>query len=302
MIAMHHMKTFLSVLLAARPKTLLACVAPVWAGCMIVSRFGLPWDARLALYTLLSALCIQIACNFFNDAIDCDKKADTAKRQGPMRVTASGRLSSCVVHCIAVAFLLLACCFSLPLIELRGWMIVAVGIPSMFFAYGYTGGPYPLAYNGLGELFVILFFGIVAVMGTVFVQVGWQSDRYSLYTAALMVGVQCGLLSSVLIEVNNIRDRKEDATTGKYTLAVRLGESKARGLAMAFIVATYATLPQLSRVLPGLSPNLRWLPLVAVAGILLYKINRTPADKRMNAVLGLSALHLILYVATLTFV
>lgn len=296
------MKKFLSVLLAARPKTLLAGVAPVCAGCMIVSRFGLPWDFRLALYTLASALCIQIACNFFNDAIDSDKKADTTERQGPMRVTASGCFSSRTVHFFATAFLLLACCFSLPLLELRGWVIAAIGIPSMFFAYGYTGGPFPLAYNGLGELFVVLFFGVVAVMGTVFVQVGWQTDGYSLYTAALMVGVQCGLLASVLIEVNNIRDRKEDATTGKRTLAVRLGESKARGLAMAFIVATYATLPQLARVLPGLTPNLRWIPLVIVAGILLYKINKTPADKRMNAVLGLSALHLILYVATLAYV
>ena len=101
----------------------------------------------------------------------------------------------------------------------------------MLCAYCYTGGPYPLAYKGLGELFVLLFFGLIAVMGTVYVQVGFvYSDFYLyMYAAAFIVGIQCGLLSCVLIEINNIRDRKEDATTGKNTLAVRIGDKRARG-------------------------------------------------------------------------
>ncbi len=296
------MKKLLFIFLAARPKTLSAGIVPVWLGCMVVHRFGLPWDGRLALFTLASALCLQIACNIFNDAIDCDKKADTSERQGPVRMTASGRLSSRAVHAIALAFLAAACVSAVPLIELRGWPIVAIGALSMFFAYGYTGGPWPLAYKGLGEVFVILFFGVAAVAGTVFVQIGWQEEFARVYLAALMVGVQCGMLSSVMIEVNNIRDRKEDAKTGKRTLAVRLGDARARGLALSFVVATYVTLPQLSRILPGISLNWGWLPLLAAAGFLLAKINRTPADVRMNAVLGLAAFHLLLYAATLTFV
>ncbi len=302
------MKTLVSILLAARPKTLPAGVVPVWLGAMIVWRFqqhypdiGFHMDVRLALLTLISALCLQIACNFFNDAIDCAKKADTAERQGPERMTASGRLSPRAVSFIGAAFLALACAAAFPLIELRGWPMLAIGLPSLYFAYGYTGGPWPLAYKGLGEAFVILFFGVVAVMGTVFVQIGWRPNYLDIYTVALMIGVQCGMLSSVLIEVNNIRDRKEDAQTGKRTLAVRLGDARARGLAMAFVVAAYLTLPQVARLLPGVTLNVYWLPLLLLAGFLILKINKTPADRRMNRVLGLAALHLILYALTLTF-
>lgn len=302
------MKTLVSILLAARPKTLPAGIVPVWLGAMIVWRFqshypdiGFKLDMHLALLTLASALCLQVACNFFNDAIDCAKKADTSERQGPQRMTASGRLSPVAVSGIGAVFLVLACAAAWPLIELRGWPMLAIGIPSLYFAYGYTGGPWPLAYRGLGEAFVILFFGIIAVTGTVFVQIGWHANYLDIYTVALMIGVQCGMLSSVLIEVNNIRDRKEDERTGKRTLAVRLGDARARGLAMAFVVAAYLTLPQVGRLLPGLTLNVYWLPLLLLAGFLILKINKTPADKRMNKVLGLAALHLILFAFTLTF-
>lgn len=302
------MNKLLAVLLAARPKTLPAGLVPVWLGVMIVWKFqraypdtGWNLNVHWAVLTLISALCLQIACNFFNDAIDFRKKADTARRQGPERMTAGGKLPAGVVAFIGVLFLIGACAAAWPLIAVRGWPLLAIGIPSLYFAYGYTGGPWPLAYKGLGEAFVILFFGVVAVMGTVFVQIGWQPGFWDIYTVALMVGIQCGMLSSVLIEINNIRDRKEDAETGKRTLAVRLGDARARGLAMAFIVATYLTLPQVSRLLPGLVLNVYWLPLLLLAGFLILKINKTPADKRMNRVLGLAALHLVLYAATLTF-
>lgn len=303
------MNKLLAVLLAARPKTLPAGIVPVWLGAMIVWRYQRAWpdigfqlNMHWAVLTLVSALCLQIACNFFNDAIDFRKQADTPARQGPERMTAGGKLPPLAVAFFGCLFLLGACAAAWPLIELRGWPLLAIGIPSLYFAYGYTGGPWPLAYKGLGEAFVILFFGIVAVMGTVYVQIGWQPGFVDIYTVALMVGIQCGMLSSVLIEVNNIRDRKEDAQTGKHTLAVRLGDARARGLAMAFIVATYLTLPQVANLLPGLTLNVYWLPLVLMAGLLILKINKTPADKRMNRVLGLAALHLILFAATLTFV
>lgn len=142
---------------------------------------------RLAALTLASALCIQIACNFFNDAIDFRKSADTAKRQGPKRMTASGQLSARTVQVVGALFLLGACVAAWPLIELRGWPMLAIGIPSCFCLRLY-GGPWPLAYKGLAEVFVVLFFGLVAVMGTVFVQVGWSSGDAMLYAAAGMVG------------------------------------------------------------------------------------------------------------------
>ncbi len=299
-----------AIFLAARPKTLPAGLVAVWAGCMIVHKYqlaypdsGIVLDWFIAASTALSCMCIQIACNFFNDAIDADKQADTARRQGPRRITASGDMSARAVRLWGCGFLLAAAAFGLPLIEAQGWVILAIGIPSLFFAYGYTGGPWPLAYHGLGELFVLLFFGLVAVAGTVYAQVGWNGEPdafYRLYAAAFMVGVQCGLLSCLLIEVNNIRDRKEDATTGKRTLAVRWGESRARGLAMAFLVAPYATLGQVYRFLPGMGWNSWWLAAIAVGGLIMLKLRTTPANKKMNVLLGLSSLHMVLFLLALT--
>jgi len=295
-----------SIFLAARPKTLPAGIVAVWAGCLIVHKFeqmGLPsvqLNWWLAAFTVLSAMCIQIACNFFNDSIDSDKKADTDKRQGPRRITASGDMSSRTVKIWGCLFLAAAAAFSIPLIIAQGWTIIAIGIPCLLCAYCYTGGPWPLAYKGLGELFVLLFFGLVAVCGTVFVQIGAPPGSLPIYAGAFILGVQCGLLSCLLIEVNNIRDRKEDSSTGKRTLAVRLGDKRARGLAMAFLVAPYATLKQTAFFLPDVGWNLCWLAAIIVGGVIILKLTSTPANKKMNVLLGLSSLHLILFMLALT--
>lgn len=306
-----------SIILAARPKTLPASIVAVWAGCMIVWKYqnyadekfagawpGVRLDWTLAFFTALSAMCIQIACNFFNDSIDCIRKADTARRQGPRRMTASGCMTPFAVKLWGCVFLGAACACALPLIMAQGWGVVAIGIPCMLAAYAYTGGPWPLAYHGLGELGVLVFFGLVAVCGTVFVQIGWDpgfSQHFlMIYGAAIVIGVQCGLLSCVLIEINNIRDRKEDASTGKRTLAVRLGDRRARGLAMAFLIAPYITLKQAAFFLPHFTWNICWLASVLLGGYLLLKVRKTPANKRMNALLGLASLHLILFLLALT--
>ncbi|MBR5330547.1 MAG: 1,4-dihydroxy-2-naphthoate octaprenyltransferase [Akkermansia sp.] len=296
-----------SIILAARPKTLPAGFVAVWAGCLIVWKFqqhfpqtGIRLDWWLAAFTALSCACIQIACNFFNDAIDATKNADTDQRQGPRRITASGDMSPTAVKLWGCFFLVAAAAFGVPLILAQGWPVLLIGIPSLFFAYGYTGGPWPLAYHGLGELFVLLFFGLVAVVGTVFVQIGWQPGFLEVYCCAIVLGVQCGLLSCLLIEVNNIRDRKEDATTGKRTLAVRWGEKRARGLAMAFLVAPYVTLKQTAFFLPGFNWNLVWLAAIILGGFILLKLNTMPANKKMNMLLGLSSLHMGLFLLALT--
>lgn len=296
-----------SIILAARPKTLPAGIVAVWAGCLIVHKFQqtgafptvqLNW--WLAIFTVLSTMCIQIACNFFNDSLDADKHADTPRRQGPRRITASGDMSSRAVKIWGCLFLAAAAGFALPLIAAQGWPILAIGIPSMLCAYCYTGGPWPLAYKGLGELFVLFFFGMVAVCGTVFVQIGWQPGYLPIYAGAFILGIQCGLLSCLLIEVNNIRDRVEDSGTGKRTLAVRLGDKRARGLAMAFLVAPYATLKQTAFFLPDVGWNLCWLAAIIVGGTIMLKLTRTPANKKMNILLGLASLHLILFLLALT--
>lgn len=206
-----------ALILASRPKTLPAAVVPVWAGTVLAWVLSGDWDGFLAGATLLGALSIQVATNFFNDAIDAEKGADTGARTGPQRVTASGMVSGRVVMLLAVLFLVAAAVCGVVLFRAAGWPIVWIGLPSLYFAYGYTGGPVPLAYRGLGEWFVLFFFGWVAVCGTVFIQIGeWRVE-------ALLLGTQVGLLSMVLIGINNLRDRVEDAQTGKRTLAVRMG-------------------------------------------------------------------------------
>ncbi|MCC6882237.1 MAG: 1,4-dihydroxy-2-naphthoate octaprenyltransferase, partial [Verrucomicrobiales bacterium] len=210
-------------ILAARPKTLPAAIVPVWMGTVLAIQSvpGISWG--LFCSTLLSCLCIQVATNLFNDAIDSQKGADTAARLGPVRATAAGLLPVRAVWTGAFVFCALAALLAWPILQTRGWPLLAIGTVSLILAWAYTGGPFPLAYVGLGELFVILFFGFIAVGGSWFVQTGSFPDR-----TALLVGLQTGLLSSVLLAINNLRDVDEDATTGKHTLAVRFGNTFAR--------------------------------------------------------------------------
>lgn len=230
-----------SIFLAARPKTLPAAIVPVWTGTLLASELGNPLHLANLVATLVGALAIQIATNGFNDVIDARKGADTHRRLGPARVTASGLLSPRTVTTLSCGFLMVAVACGVWLYQSCGWPIIAIGIPSLFLAYGYTGGPLPLAYRGLGECFVLIFFGWVAVCGTVFI----QSQQWPI--EAWLLGTQVGLLSTVLISINNLRDRDEDASTGKHTLAVRWGVRASRLLLAAEIL------------LPGLI-GLLWIP------------------------------------------
>lgn len=209
-------------ILAARPKTLGAAIAPVLVGSVLGWKLGGEFCVWLMLATLASCMCLQIATNLFNDALDSIKGSDTRERLGPVRITASGMMPQQTVMRVAAGVLVLATLLAIPLIWYRGWPIVVIGIPSLYFCFGYTGGPMPLAYRGLGEFFVVLFFGLIAVTGSAFVQSGhW-------YFKAVVVGLQIGMLSTVLIAINNLRDIEEDTKTGKRTLAVRFGKTFAR--------------------------------------------------------------------------
>jgi 1,4-dihydroxy-2-naphthoate octaprenyltransferase len=277
-----------SWILAARPKTLPAAIVPVWAGCVLAWKMQGSWNPWLAFCTVMGAICIQIATNFFNDAIDAVKGADTAKRQGPTRVTASGLISRRAVFTAATIFLVLALACGVVLYQAVGWPIIAIGIPSLYLAYGYTGGPFPLAYRGMGELFVVAFFGIIAVGGTVLIQTGQWRDE------AMLLGFQIGLLSAVLISINNLRDRAEDATTGKNTMAVRLGDRGARFLIWLEIkVAAFCGLIWLKHQLPWL--GLATIPLWTLGMYLSFCVFTFPADRRMNRLLALGGLMLVLF-------
>lgn len=274
--------------MAARPKTLPAAVVPVWTGCVLAWRVRGEFELGLALATLGGALCIQVATNLFNDAIDAEKGADTGRRAGPVRVTAGGLMSRRAVMGWACVFLIGAAACGVALFRARGWPMVAVGVPSLFLAYGYTGGPVPLAYRGLGELFVVLFFGLVAVAGTVFVQTGeWLPEAW-------LLGVQTGLLSAVLISVNNLRDRAEDATTGKRTLAVRFGPRVARWLVWGEIkLAAVAGLLWLAFGQPWWV--LATVPMWTLGMWLGWGALTTPEGRGMNRLLALGGIQLLLF-------
>lgn len=275
-------------ILAARPKTLPAAIVPVWAGCVLAWKLQGSWNPWLAFCTLAGAICIQIATNFFNDAIDAQKGADTAQRLGPLRVTASGLISRRAVFTAAAAFLLLATLCGAVLYQAVGWPIIAIGLPSLYLSYGYTGGPFPLAYRGMGEIFVVAFFGLVAVSGTVFVQMHQWRDE------AMLLGFQIGLLSAVLISINNLRDREEDASTGKSTMAVRLGDRGARVLIWLEIkVAAFCGLLWIKHQLPWLT--LAAVPLLTLGMFLLFRVFTEPAGKGMNRLLALGGLLLVLF-------
>ena len=221
-------------LLAFRPKTLTAALVPILVGTSLAYSEGFYTPAWILLCTLFAALFIQIATNLLNDAIDFKKGADTEERIGPQRVTQSGLISSKKVMWGGYAFLAAALLLGIPLVIHAGWPIVIIGVFSLFLAYGYTGGPFPLAYLGLGDLFVILFFGLIAV--------GGMNYLYALVLrdAAIVAGVQVGFLSTVLIAINNLRDREQDLKVGKKTLAVRFGVTFVRVEIASLIGAAFA--------------------------------------------------------------
>jgi len=242
-------------LLAIRPKTLPAALAPVLVGTALAfaDRAFAPGPALAA---ALAALLLQMGSNIANDYFDFLKGADTPERTGPTRVAASGLLSLQELRWGMVVSFGLAALVGLYLIAVGGWPILAVGVAAILAAVLYTGGPLPYGYVGLGDLFVFLFFGLVAVTGTYYVQAG-QVTRGSLL-AALPVG----LLVTAILVVNNLRDIDSDRRAGKRTLAVLLGRGGARAEYLLLLAGAYLS-PLLLLALDGRSPwvLLPWLTL-----------------------------------------
>lgn len=220
-------------LLASRPATLTAAIAPVAVGTAVAIAEGAArWPAALA--ALFGAMAIQIGTNFANDVFDYEKGADTAERLGPTRAVAAGLLSPGAVRVGMVVAFLFATLSGVYLTWIAGPAIVAIGVLSIASGILYTAGPYPLAYVGLGDVFVIVFFGFVAVMGTAFV----QTDAVTLRAA--LASVPVGALATAILAVNNLRDRHQDVHANKRTLAVRFGGGFARAEWAFLVLAAYA--------------------------------------------------------------
>lgn len=236
-------------LLASRPATLSAALVPVAVGTACASsRGGTQWLAAAA--ALFGACMIQIGTNFANDVFDFEKGTDDEHRLGPVRAAQAGLLTPLQLKRGMIVSFGLAVLAGLYLVWIGGWVVVAIGIASVASGIAYTGGPFPLGYHGLGDVFVMLFFGFVAVCGTEYVQLVGVTPKYVELVSesatlrlptmlALLASVPVGALATAILVVNNLRDREGDARSGKRTLAVRLGATGARLEYLLLIVATY---------------------------------------------------------------
>jgi len=212
---------FSTWILASRPKTLWAAISPVIIGTAMAYGEGKAHFLSAGLAGL-SAIFIQIGTNFANDYFDFFKGADQEGRLGPTRVTQAGLVKPETMKIATILVFSMAVLCGVFLMWRGGWPIITIGALSILFGILYTAGPYPLGYNGLGDIFVLVFFGIVAVGGTYYVQ------TLEINYLVLLAGLSPGLFSMAILTVNNLRDVKTDLKAGKLTLAVRFGENFAR--------------------------------------------------------------------------
>ncbi|HVL94728.1 MAG TPA: 1,4-dihydroxy-2-naphthoate polyprenyltransferase [Solirubrobacteraceae bacterium] len=220
-------------LMAARPRTLPAAVAPVLVGTALAATGGTFRPLTFVAATL-GALFIQVGTNLSNDYSDARRGADTEDRLGPVRVTAGGLVPPRQVLVATYVAFGLAVLFGAYLIATTGWELLVIGVASILAGVLYTGGPRPYGYEGLGEVFVFLFFGVVAVAGSYFA----QTEHWDWVPFALAVPV--GLLAAAILVVNNVRDLETDRRAGKRTLAVRMGRARTRTLYLALLAGAFA--------------------------------------------------------------
>ena len=268
------------ILAASRPRTLVAAIIPpVVAHGLLINLYDKTNYLYLTL-CLAASLCIQLATNFYNDAVDAIKGADV-ERVGPRRVSSAGDVSIKTTMMWGHIAIALASILGVFLFLRGGPVVLVLGVLSLYLSYGYTGGPLPLAYKGLGEIFVFLFFGLFAVCGSFYI--------YSLELPPIvfLVASQVGLLSTSLIMINNLRDRKTDKTVGKLTMATRLPLG-------VYVGSLYATL-----ILPylGLIKLNTWAPLIALPILIkVLKIVRYNKDgAHLNEALKFAGIHLLLF-------
>jgi 1,4-dihydroxy-2-naphthoate polyprenyltransferase len=274
-------------ILAARPKTLPAAAAPVILASALASCDG-RFAAAPATLALGFALLIQIATNYANDYFDFVKGADTPLRQGPPRAVASGMVSPGAMRCAAIVVFALAFAEGLLLLPYGGWPLVIVGALSVLCGLAYTGGPFPLAYNGLADLFVLVFFGGVAVCVTYFVETGTITPE------CVLVSLAPGALSVNILAVNNYRDHDTDKAAGKRTIIVRFGR-KAGAAEYLFMLLLAHLVPVV--LFAGGRSGFLLLPILSLPlGLMLLRLlvkSRTRAE--FDQTLGGTAMYLLIF-------
>lgn len=265
-------------MMAIRPRTLPAAAAGIVMGAALTWRDG-NFRIDAVLVCLLTALLLQIGSNLANDVFDFERGTDTAKRLGPTRVTQAGLLTPKQVKTGMIVVFGLAILLGLYLVWLGGWIIIILGVVAIASAIAYTGGPFPIGYHGLGDIFVFIFFGVVSVTGTYFIQAGTITPVVWLMT------IPPGLIVTAILVVNNLRDIDNDRKAGKYTLAVRFGEKATKIQYTVCIVAAYLILIPVAWV--GLIP---WTVLLAWVSLPIAfqatKVVLTQKGRPLNAALA----------------
>ena len=238
--------------LAARPQTLTAALSPVIVGWAAASGLVNEFNLLPAVAALLGALLLQIAANFANDLSDYRRGADGPERLGPIRAAASGLLTEKQLFRAVIFIFILAMIPGIYLIVNAGWMVLVIGLSGIIAGITYVGGPWPYGYRGLGEVFVFIFFGVIAVAGTFFVQTG------SINAEVVLLSVPVGLTVTAILVVNNVRDLVLDKAVGKQTLAVIFGSKVSRYVYLIMLLVAYL----IPTLLPLFFANLSWWLLV----------------------------------------
>jgi 1,4-dihydroxy-2-naphthoate polyprenyltransferase len=276
--------------LAARPKTLTAAAAPVLVGTAVALAAG-AFHAGAALGALLGALLLQIGANFANDLFDFEKGADTEHRLGPTRTIQAGLITPRAMRLGMLVVFGLALLVGVYLVALSGPVLIAIGVCSILAALAYTGGPYPLGYHGLGDVCVFVFFGLVAVAGTVFVQAGHVP------ALAWVAAMPVGCLATAILVVNNVRDIETDVVAGKRTLPARWGRGFGEAEYAALLVLSYSSALYIAATgFPGALLALLSAPLA----LSLFRQLRRESGRALNACLARTAKLLFLFALLLS--
>jgi 1,4-dihydroxy-2-naphthoate polyprenyltransferase len=264
--------------MAARPRTLSLSVTPVLVGTALAwaAEGEVPWLPVLA--ALIASAFIQLGTNIHNDAADFERGSDGPDRIGPPRVTSSGLLSATTVNRGALVCFGIAAVLGLYLTSVGGWPILLLGILSIAAGWGYTGGPYPIAYTPLGEVFVVTFFGVAAVAGTYFL------CRGHITASALMSGLAIGSLTSAVLLVNNYRDVVSDARAGRRTLPIVVGNDAAIVIYAVLMLLPFSLIPLIGH---GLPHGHVWPAFIAMplALALIWRFRREPRGPAFNLIL-----------------
>ena len=278
-------------LVAIRIKTLPAAISPVILGTALAFHDGNS-NSFILFMTLLAAVLIQIGANFANDVYDFEKGSDRADRLGPQRATQSGLISPTDMKKAMWKIFALAIGVGFYLAYVGGWPIVIIGLASIAAGIAYTGGPYPLGYHGFGDIFVFLFFGLIAVPGTYYLQTG------SLTELSLWLGAALGMLTTAILVVNNLRDRDADIISGKKTLAVRFGETFSKIQFILLVMLPFVLPFHLWRQWNKMSFLLTLFTLPIAVHLIIQLFNNTGAD--LNKVLAGTARFLFIFTLLLS--